>query len=340
MAAERTAVVTGASGYIAKHVVARLLAAGWRVRGTLRRLERAEEVRAAVAPPVGDGEALAERLGFVAADLLTEGGWEVALAGADALVHMASPFPMEQPKDADDLIRPAVEGTRRALGAAAAAGVRRVVLTSSVAAVINRPLAPGKTAYDEEDWTDPDDPRATFYDRSKTLAERAAWEEAGRHGLALTTINPGLVLGAPLDHRHGTSLAIIARLLAGKDPMVPDFGFPVVDVGDVAEMHLRALERPESAGERIIGAERYLRFPEMAAILKAAHPERRIATRIAPKPLLRVLALFDPSLRTILPIIGERREASAAKAERLLGMRFRDARQSLRETGAFLVRAA
>jgi dihydroflavonol-4-reductase len=338
MRVERLAVVTGASGYIAKHIVAQLLDEGWHVRGTVRQPDRGEEVRAAVRPVLRDPRDLSERLSFATLDLERDEGWDEALAGADALVHTASPFPLVQPKDPDAVIRPAVSGMRRALEAAARAGVRRVVATSSVAAIMEGPLPPGRAVRDERDWTDPDTPGATPYVRSKTLAERAAWEVAEARGLALTTINPGFVIGPGLDRRIGTSLSVVQRLLQGRDPMLPNFGFSCVDVRDVAAMHVAALDRPEAAGERIIGAERFLWFPEMGAILKAEYPDRRITTRTAPKLVVRLLALFDPAVRSILPDLGRRREARSDKAARLLGVQFRDARQSLKDAAAFLVR--
>jgi dihydroflavonol-4-reductase len=335
----RIAVVTGSTGYIAKHVVARLLGAGWHVRGTLRALARAEEVRDAVRPTLAEPARAAECLDFRETDLLAEAGWDEALRGASVLVHTASPFPLDEPADPATLIRPAVEGTRRVLEAAHRAGIRRVVLTSSIVAVIGTRLPEGRRLYDERDWTDAEDPRIGTYERSKTLAERAAWETAARLGLDLTAVNPGFVIGAPLDRHFGSSLRLVERLMRGRDPMLPDLGFPTVDVGDVAEMHVRALARDETIGERLIGAERLLTFPEMGAILKAAYPERRIATRTAPKPLLRLIALFDPALRRVLPVVGQHRDASSEKARRLLGITFRDVADSLRDSAAFLVAA-
>lgn len=330
--------LTGATGFIAKHIAVRLLNAGHSVRGSVRSLDRAAEVTAAVTPHLDD-PAAAERLRFVPLDLLADSGWQEALDGADALIHTASPFPMQQPRDRDEVVRPAVEGTRRALGAAQAAGVRRVVLTSSAAAITNAPLPEGRGTYDETDWTDLDHPTVTPYVASKTLAERAAWEMVEREApeLALTVINPVFVLGPPLDRHYGTSVRTVERLLRGTDPMLPRFGFSVVDVRDIAEMHVRALERPESAGLRLPGATRFLWFHEMAEILKAAHPERKIVTRQAPNAVVRLLALFDRSIRTITPILGRRDELSAARAETVLGMEFRDAADSVRATADWLI---
>jgi dihydroflavonol-4-reductase len=312
-------VLTGITGFIAKRIALDLLEAGHEVRGSLRNLSRADEVRDALRPRLGDPAAL-ERLSFVELDLDRDAGWTEAMAGAGALLHTASPFPMAQPKDENQLIRPAVDGTLRALRAAQAAGVTRVVLTSSVVAIDAKEKAGALT---EEDWSETDHPKATAYYKSKTLAERAAWDFAKDHPeIRLTTINPSLVLGTPLDQHYGTSLALIERILGGKDPMMPDIGFGVVDVADISAMHVAALHRPESAGHRFIGSNGTMTMPRIAQHLAARHPDRKIATRIAPKPLLRVLSLFDPSIRTILPGIGAAPTFDNAKARRILGIEF------------------
>lgn len=328
----QTVLLTGTSGFIAKHVAAKLLAAGHTVRGSVRRLDRADEVRAALAPVVGE-EALA-RLSFVALDLEQDAGWAEAMDGVTALVHTASPFPVAQPKDPQVLIRPAVEGTLRALRAAKAAGVARVVLTSSTAAVTNS----SKTdPQDESDWCDPDAPDTSAYSQSKTLAEQAAWAFAAANGLQLTTINPGFVMGPPLDRHYGSSIGVIARLLRGKDPMVPMLDFPVVDVRDVAEAHLRALERPEVAGLRILAVAGNMTMPAMATELKRAYPARRIATRVAPMFVLRLLALFDPQIKAILPAVGKAHPISNARAHEVLGLRFISPEEALGASAGWLL---
>lgn len=329
-----TVPLTGISGFIAKHQALRLLQAGYRVRGTVRRLDRATEVKAALAPHL-PGEAL-ERLSFAEADLEADRGWDAAMEGIGALMHMASPFVINMPKDEMELIRPAVQGTRRALMAAARAGVKRVVLTSSIVAV----ETPGRhEALDEGNWLDMTSPTADPYGKSKALAEREAWEIAGREGLALTTINPAWVLGPPLDMAYGTSIELIARILRGRDPMVPDVGFALVDVRDVVEMHLRALERPETAGKRFLAVGGKMTLTQMARALKAAYPGRRIPTRAAPLPLLRVLALFDRQIRSALPRVGWMPGASSARAMDELGMEFIPAETSLLASADFLVRS-
>lgn len=319
-----TILVTGATGFIAKHIVATLLNAGYRVRGSVRSPARHDEIVAAVTPVLRDASNLSERFETVPLDLLKDEGWDTAMAGVDGVMHTASPFPIIQPRDESELVRPAVDGTLRALRAARAAGVGRVVLTSSTVAISNRRLPEGRSVYDESDWTDTEDPRTNPYAKSKTLAERAAWEFVEREApdMSLRVVNPALVLGPALDDKIGTSIKVVQRLLAGRDPMVPRIGFSVVDVRDIAEMHLRAFERDAAHGQRFIGAERFMWFQDIARVLKAAYPDRRIPTRQAPDFLVRALALFDPSVRSVVPILGRREEFSNARAREVLGIDF------------------
>ncbi len=324
--------LTGITGFIAKHVALKFLNAGYAVRGTLRRLERGDEVRAALAPHLG-AEALG-RLSFVVADLEADAGWDAAMVGVGAVVHTASPFPIVDPADPEVLIRPAVEGTLRVLKAAKAAGVGRVVMTSSVAAVLD---ARKKGTQDEGDWCDPDS--AAAYTRSKTLAERAAWEFAGREGLKLTVINPGFVLGPPLDGHYGSSVGVVARIMRGKDPMLPMIGFVVVDVRDVAEMHLRAIQRVGTVGKRYLAAGGSMTMPDMGRVLKQTYPKRRIPTVVAPKFVLRLLGLFDPQIRATVDMVGYLPEVSNARAVADMGMEFVTPAAALKATAAWLVEA-
>ena len=335
-----TVLLTGTNGYIGRHVALRLLDAGYRVRGSLRDPGRIDALRAALRPHLarpGDVEALEA----VALDLGRDDGWSEALEGVDALIHTASPFPLVQPRNRAEIVEPAVGGTLRALTAARAAGVSRVVLTSSVAAIIHAPARAGRTAYDEADWSDPDAPTATAYDASKTLAERAAWDFMAREGggMTLSVVNPALVLGPPIGDEWGTSVALISRLLQRKDPMLPNFGLPVVDVRDVAEAHLRALERTEAEGGRHILADRFMWFPELARALAHAFPERRIRTLRAPDMIIRLIGRFDPSVATIAPVLGRRADVSNTRAREVLGIDFRSAEESLRATAQALIDA-
>jgi len=329
--------VTGASGFIARHIVLRLLRDGHAVRGSVRSGAKAEHVRATMQKELGEtlGE---DRLSFVTLDLTSDDGWTDALSGTSALIHTASPFVLAMPKDEDDLIRPAVDGTRRALGAARSAGVGRVVLTSSVVAVVYRNPMPDRALMTEADWSDPESPACHAYAKSKTLAERAAWDFVRDHPeIALTVINPGFVMGPPLDDDFATSMDFVKRVLRGKDPFVPRLKVDIVDVRDIAEMHVAALSRPETVGERLIGVSDQMWLRQFADCLRAAHPDRRIARREAPDWVFRMLGLFDRSIGDSVPALGKDVGSSGRKAREMLGMEFIPADQAVRDAAAFLI---
>ena len=335
----KTVLLTGASGYIAKHIALQLLEAGYHVRGTVRSMERAGEVTEALRPHLSDSSDLDSRLPFSALDLSHDFGWDDAMNGVDVLMHTASPFPLTQPKHEDDLIRPAVDGALRALRAAHKAGITRVVFTSSTVAISGSALPPGDTAFDETNWTDPTDPDVTAYGRSKTLAERAAWDfirdEAPQ--MQLTVVNPGFVLGAPLDQNFGTSIQVIQRLLRGKDPMVPNIGFGTVDVKDVAEMHVTVIDKPEAYEQRIMTVDSFISFQELATAIKTAYPDRKFATRVAPDFLIRLLGRFDPAIKSIIPSLGRVDKMDNARAITTLGRGMRQARKAAVSSAAYLI---
>ncbi|MFV2002624.1 MAG: SDR family oxidoreductase [Paracoccaceae bacterium] len=339
MTKPKTVLLTGASGYIAKHIALKLLNAGYNVVGSVRSLSRADEVIAALKPHLDSTDNLDARLRFVALDLSSDEGWSDAMRGIDILMHTASPFPLEQPKNEDDLIRPAVDGALRALRTASKAGIKRVVMTSSVVAVIESDLPPGKTAYDEADWSDPDRANTSPYTKSKTLAERAAWDFVRDQApdIALTVINPALVTGPPLDANFGSSVSVVQRVLRSKDPMLPRFGMGCVDVRVVAEMHLKCLNIPASEGKRIMAVERFIWYGEIAETLQQNFPDRRITTRLAPNFIVRILAIFDKSIRIVLPNLGLTRQFDNARARDLLGMQFIPAPQSITDTATYLI---
>ncbi len=339
MSRKNTIFVTGGSGFIAKHIIRQLLDEGFAVRASVRSDTRADQLRMAMNAHVKETVDIDKMLNFVQLDLNSDAGWDDALNGVGALLHTASPFPMTQPKNEEAVIRPAVDGTLRALRAAQAAGIERVVLTSSVVAIAHKRLAAGRSRYNENDWSDMNSPQVTAYAKSKTLAEKAAWSFVREHPeVKLTTINPGLVLGPALDAYVGTSLQLIQRLLRGKDPMIPNFGFPVVDVRDVATIHVRALQRPESAGSRFIATERFLWMKDLAAILKMEYPQRKIPTRVAPDFLIKLLAMFDKPLKSIVPMLGVEQHFDNTAASEVLGMEFIEARQAVKTSAASLIR--
>ena len=326
MEAERTVLVTGGSGFLGGWCAVELLRRGYRVRTTVRDMAREAEVRAAVASPLDAGE----RLAVSAADLREDAGWEEAVAGCDFVLHVASPFPPVQPKDPDELIVPAREGTLRVLRAALAAGVERVVVTSSVAA-ISGAARPGGGPLTEADWTDPDKPGLSPYVRSKAIAERAAWDlvrEAGAEE-RLAVVNPGAIVGPVLSEDRSYSLQAIERLLGGM-PGVPRIGFSFVDVRDVADLHLRAMTAAEAGGERFVAAGPFLWMAEVAAILRERLGEAaaKVPKRQLPDLMVRAAGIFDPGIRSIRNQLGLRIEYSDEKARTRLGWAPRPAEES------------
>jgi dihydroflavonol-4-reductase len=313
--------ITGISGFIAKHCALELLRNGYAVRGTVRRVERSHTVRETLGKHCDTSQ-----LEFVEADLLAETGWPAAMDGVGAVLHVASPFPPGEPKDPDELLRPAIDGTLRVLRAAVAAGVPRVVQTSSMAAVHGGHPHTRTKPFDEDDWTDTRNPAVTSYYRSKTLAEQAAREfvSVNGNGLHFSTINPGLVLGPVLDRDIGTSAEIIQMFLRGKYPGTPRLTFGVVDVRDVARMHRLALETTEASGGRYLAVSETLRFVEIARPIreKLGNAARKVPSRELPDFVVRLVALFDATARTILPDLGYELRIDTTRTRRALQIDF------------------
>ncbi len=329
--------VTGASGFLAQHVILQLLAKGYGVRGTLRSMKRAEEVRSVLAKH----DARAKDMEFIAADLSSDAGWAEAAKGCAFVQHIASPFPAVHPRDEMELIRPARDGALRVLKAAKAAGVKRVVMTSSMAAIAYGHGDKRAEVSDETMWSNPDGPDNTPYTKSKTIAERAAWDYVNGEGegLELVAINPTGILGPALSADVSTSLEIPIRLLNGKTPGLPRIGFSFVDVRDVAECHVKAMEIPEAAGQRFLATEGFMWFAEAADILRREFPayDARIPKRNVPDWLLKVMAVFQPIYRQTVTELGRTRKASNAKAARVLGVTFRTAHEALVSSAKSLI---
>src|SRR5262252_538475 len=336
MSEKGTVLVTGGSGFIGSWCVIELLRQGYAVRATLRSLDRERATRAAIGKQV-DAE---DRLHFHAAELTADAGWNEAASGCDYMLHVASPVAAAEPKNPDELIVPARDGTRRAIGAALKSGVKRVVLTSSVAAASPRASA-GDGVSDEKVWTDLDDPTTSAYARSKTLAERAAWDQIAASGGATTlaTVNPAFVLGPVLGRDYSASVQLVERLLTGRAPGLPRLGFNIVDVRDVADLHIRAMLAPEAAGQRFIASRDFAWLAEVAALLRAGLGEaaRKVPTRKVPDFVLRLAALFDKSLAGVAPRLGERRRFSSAKAQDLLDWRPRPLEETVLDCARSLI---
>lgn len=311
--------VTGGSGFIGSHCIVQLLAAGYRVRTTVRDLKREAQVRAMIAHAGVDA---GERLSFFAADLGNDAGWAEAVAGCDYVLHVASPFPAAAPKNEDELIVPARDGAVRVLRAARDAKVKRVVLTSSFAA-IGYGHPDRSEPFDESVWSNPDSPIGA-YPKSKTLAERAAWDfiEREGEGLELAVVNPVGVFGPILGPDYSTSVAFIKRMLDGKFPGYPRLYFGTVDVRDVADLHLRAMIDPAAKGERFLAISGdFMPIVEIARTLRRGLGTQasKVPTRQLPDWLVRVASWFDPMVRQMVPDLGKKKNAGSIKAQRLLG---------------------
>jgi len=311
-----TVLVTGGTGYVALWCIAGLLERGYRVRTTVRELSKETDVRAAVSAGTGN----TDRLAFAVADLTADRGWDDAMKGCDYVLHVASPLGGAASGDPDSLIAPARDGTLRVLRAATKARVKRVVMTSAAAAA--RTPKSSDAVSDETVWADPEDPRFDAYRRSKILAERAAWDFMAKNGpTEFTTILPGAVFGPTLMPGNRGSVQVIAGLLQGRPPGLPRLGFCIVDVRDLADLHIRAMTSPGAAGQRFIAANDFMWMEDVATALRTGLGDRaaKVPTRRMPDALVRVLALFLPPLRGFTAELGRRNEVTSAKARRVLG---------------------
>ena len=294
--------VTGASGFIAEHCIIELLKNGYSVKGSLRSMNREQEVRDAVKTETDD-----TKLEFCKLDLLEDDGWEDAMWDCDYLMHVASPFVIEDPKDENELIKPAKEGTLRALNAAKKAGIKRVVLTSSVAAV-NSHMMSGTS--DHTTWTDINSKYVTPYQKSKTIAEKAAWDfynnQDNSNKMEMAVINPGGVMGPQLGNDlGGASTQIVSQLISGKFPMIPALSFPFIDVRDVAILHLKAMTTPDADGKRFIAAHSEPTWMyQVAEVLSAAGYEK-IKLKKAPSFMLKLIGLFDNKTKSLVPMLDK-----------------------------------
>ena len=332
-----TVLVTGGSGFLGSHVVLQLLNEGHDVRTTVRSLTREAGVRAMLKDA---GNSPDGRLTFFTADLERDEGWLAAVTGCDYVIHVASPIPAAAPKTEDELIRPARDGVLRVLRASRDAGVRRVVLTSSCGAIYyGHP--PQTEPFDESSWTNIDGDMSGYV-RSKAIAERAAWAFMSENGgsLELSVINPAGIFGPILSPDFSSSIDLVTRLLKGM-PGCPRLYFGVVDVRDVADLHLRAMTHPAARGERFIATSGdVMSMLAIATILRErlGDAARKVPTRELPSWLVRVAARFDRTLKTVVPLLDSTRRATSAKAERLLEWRPRSPEDAIVATAESLIK--
>lgn len=310
--------LTGVTGFLGSHTTIQLLEKNYEVTGTLRSMKRADEIRELIA----NHTSKTGRLNFAEADLRDPAVWHDLTAGMDFVQHIASPFPRELPKHEDDLIIPAKEGALHVLKAASENRVKRVVLTSSMAAVIYGKNKENRSGtYDESHWTDISNCEDTTpYYRSKTVAEKAAWDfmKTINTGMELVTVCPGAILGPVLEKDFGTSANIVIKLMDGSSPAIPNLGFDVVDVRSVADLLIRAMEMPQAANERFLASAGYVKMKDVAKILKEAFPGRKIPSKKIPDFMVRLFANFDQSLKPVLNDLSVARKVDNTKARELL----------------------
>jgi dihydroflavonol-4-reductase len=323
--------VTGGGGFIASWCIAELLRQGFAVRATVRSADK----QAALCAALAAAGAAIDHLGFAVADLTADAGWDAATAGCRYALHVASPLGTGD----GDPVGPARDGTLRVLRAATAAGVERVVMTSAAAAARLPREATGVA--DETVWADPDDPRFDAYRRSKILAERAAWDylATATGGTELTTILPGAVFGPPLVPGALGSLQIIDRMLAGKLPGLPRLALWIVDVRDLAALHVRAMTDPAAANQRFLATGELMWMADIAAALRARLGDRaaKVPTRRLPDVLVRGLSVLLPQLRALTPELGRRNDVSSDKARRVLGFAPRPAADTIADSATRLL---
>lgn len=310
--------LTGVTGFLGSHAAIQLLNKGYEVVGTLRNKDRVNSIQEIIEKHTAN----INNLTFAEADLNDSNIWFQLTKNIDYVQHIASPFPRELPRHENDLIIPAKEGTLNILKAATANNVKRVVMVSSLAAVVyGKPKNELNKVFNENDWTDETDKKDTTpYFRSKAIAEKAAWEfiKQNNSDLELTTILPGAILGTVLEKDFGTSANLVIKILDGSSPALPKIGFDIVDVRSVADLLIRAMEMPQAAGKRYIASSGYLAFKEVALILKQHYPNRKIPTSELPSFAVKLFSNFDASLKPILIELGIKRKTDISKAKKEL----------------------
>jgi dihydroflavonol-4-reductase len=336
---KKVVLVTGGSGFVGAHCIVQLLQQGYKVRTTLRSMNKKNEVLDMLR--LG-GVALSENIEFIETDLMKDRNWDKAVENCDYVLHVASPIFLRAPKHEDEMIRPAVEGTLRVLKAARDAGVKRVVMTSNFGAVGYSHTDTTKIIT-EECWTDPNEKGLSVYNKSKVLAERAAWDFIKKEGgaLELSVINPMGIFGPSLGPVLSSGFELLKKILDGTMKRIPNITLGIVDVRDVADLHLRAMTHPEAKGQRFLAlAGGILSLPEIALLLKNKRPAiaKYASTKRAPDALVKVAAWFSPVAKSIVPMLSRYRKASNEKARQVLGWQPRSNEEAIIASAESLVK--
>jgi len=329
--------VTGISGFIAKHVAHVLLMRGYQVRGTVRSLAKADAVRLDLQAAGADTSGLS----FIEADLESDNNWDEAVKDCTYIQHIASPFPFEQPSDREALVPAARAGAQRVLSAGFAEKVKRIVMTSSMVSMMGKPGKGAEMKVIEDDWTQPSWRPLTAYVVSKTKAELSAWEYAKVQGFEdkLTVVNPGLVFGPAIGKSFGASLKIIQQMMAGEFPRAPKIAYPIVDVRDVAELHVEAMIKQKAKGRRLIAASNTLWLKDIGALIKKSYPVegKKCPTGELPNIVVRTVALFDDRIKSVVPDLGTFHTADTSYVTDITGVKFRPAEDTVVETARYLI---
>lgn len=333
-----TVLVTGGSGFVGSYCIIQLLREGYKVRTTIRSLDKVDTLKETLF--AGNAENM-QNLTFFAANLTSDEGWDQAVAGCDYILHVASPFPAGEPKDENEVIIPARDGALRVLRAAQAAKVKRVVLTSSFAA-IGYSINPKNHVFTESDWTDPNI-ALPAYIKSKTIAERAAWDFMNNSAgdMDLVVINPVGIFGPVLGKTFSSSIGMIVQLLSGKTPGTPQLSFGIVDVRDVADIHIKAMKNPSAGGQRFLAtSDGFMSFPGIAKLLKADRnlPVDKVPSKVLPNWLVKVSSWFKPELKPIVPQLGVVKTMSNGKARSVLNWAPRSKETTIIDTAESLVK--
>ena len=333
-----TVLVTGGTGFVGIHTILQLLQKGYKVKTTLRNLNRQNEVLEILK---NEGISQFENLEFVEADLTRNDNWEEATKGCTYVLHVASPFPSTEPKNPDDVIIPAKQGTLRVLKAAKNAGVKRVVMTSSFGA-IGYSIDPKNHIFTEEDWTDPNAANTTYI-KSKTLAELTAWDFIKNEGdkMELTVINPVGIFGPVLGKDFSSSIQMVEQLMNGKMPATPNVSFGIVDVRDVADIHIKAMTSPKAKGQRfLVTSDVITSLPEIAKILRSQPNEfaKRVTKKVFPDWLVKVLSIFKPELKQVASQLGKVKVLSNEKAKTVLNWQPRSKETIVADTAKSLIK--